>query len=315
MRFSPDPTELPKVPRPKTTVFTHTDDAGVTPSVSRAVADLWRAGILDGFSVIANGDGMAELREAALSAPERPLRLAVHLNLSEGQSSAPPARVPLLVDDRGHLRHSFGSLLSFWIGGSPARRRALVQQAAEEWRAQTARVTDGFAPRRLASLDGHIHVHALPFLFRVACEIALEFGVPGVRISREPLFLPPGRFFPPRSWWDNLPKHVVLRACSRLNEPTANAAGLSHPDRIVGILSSGRMSAADALAGVSAAERGGAKVIEVVFHAGRETGPPVSRWANRADLERSYRSVGRQFEAEESARLRETLIRRGYRSD
>ena len=92
-------------------IIYHSDDAGATPSITRRILDAWQCGLLDGFSIEANGESCADVTAAMGEHAARPCRVAVHLNVSEGPSAAPPEQVPLLVDVSPHvLKSMYGSL-------------------------------------------------------------------------------------------------------------------------------------------------------------------------------------------------------------
>src|SRR5580698_10405128 len=98
----------------------HTDDLAITRASSEGIIAAWRAGALDSFSVIANGDAAHWVREALAAEPDRAARVAVHFNLTEGPSSAGPG--PLLTDGNGRFRRGFGGLLAAALHPLPARR-------------------------------------------------------------------------------------------------------------------------------------------------------------------------------------------------
>jgi predicted glycoside hydrolase/deacetylase ChbG (UPF0249 family) len=260
-------------------VMVVSDDAGATAAMTDRILSAWQAGWLDGFSIITNGAACDRLSAALRADPARPARLAAHLNLSEGKPDAPLADVGMLVNDGGVLRHSFGSLLWTWLRSGPAVRRALVQQVETEWRAQIARAKALCAPRPITAVDGHIHVHMLPFLFPIALRLAEEAGVPEIRVSREPSFVSAragdlgARVLP------NVIKHVLLRALSVPAERRLRGSRVSS-GAIVGVLYSGLMSEAAAAAGIRAARRSGAPAVEVVFHVGRAAEAETGRWAH-----------------------------------
>ena len=76
----------------------HADDLGATPGVSRIILDAWKAGLIDGFSILANGLGVGLVREGLAIHAELDARISVHLNLSDGKSILPSEEVPGLVD-------------------------------------------------------------------------------------------------------------------------------------------------------------------------------------------------------------------------
>lgn len=295
-------------------VYLHGDDLAATESITRAMLDRWAAGCMDSFSVMANGEAAQATRKALGASPGRPARVVAHLNLSEGPSSASPDDVPLLVDDEGKLRHSFGSLAMLWMKSSAVRRETLLDQVEREWRAQIRVVIDMVAPRPVTGVDGHVHLHMLPFLFPVAARLAREFGMPEIRVSCEPFYLE-------RGWRDllglpmlaNLVKHLVLRWCSRRARKVVDKACLRAPDYVVGIMYTGFMTAGTAMAGVGAAQRRGAESIEVLFHVGRASEQERTRWGPRQEFAAFPCDSRRDREFAEIAVCHQRLCERGLR--
>ncbi|MFZ0677429.1 ChbG/HpnK family deacetylase [Candidatus Binatus sp.] len=277
----------------------HSDDMGATPQVTQRMLASWQAGVLSGFSVLANGAACDQMATVLATESARPARIACHLNLSEGPSSAPAEFVPMLVDAEGNLRHTFGSLIQTWI----ANRSALTRQVEIEWRAQIAALQQLIAPRGVAVVDGHMHVHMLPFLFPAAARITAEAGIPGIRITREPLFAADAKDLQKAFFAINLIKNSVLRVCSSLAIPAARRYGLVWPTQMIGILYTGHMNVAAALAGIDAARRKNAAEVEVVFHVGRAAEDERYRWKGRESMADFYCSPLRDSEHAEAAKL------------
>ena len=282
-------------------VILHSDDAGITSQSTRVVLEAWKAGHLDGFSIIANGDALKQISDALMIEPERKARIAVHLNLTEGRSSAPAVAVPLLVNSDGEMRHSFASLLGTIFSSHPSRRRELLRQIAIECAAQIVAVRSICGTRSVAVIDGHNHIHMLPGVFDVVAQTARDAGIPEIRISREPFFLEK----PCSDWlqpflWINMIKHFLLKILSLSGRRVARRFGLSSPDAIIGVLYSGRMSASRALRGMEAAA--GAAKVEIVFHVGRADPSEASRWKHSA-YSTFYLSKWRNIERAEVACL------------
>lgn len=288
-------------------IHIHSDDMGATKHVTERMLASWREGTLSGFSVLANG-AACDLMSAELRAnAERPARIACHLNLSEGPSAAPASSVPLLVDENGQLKHTFGSLIV-------ARLRygkTFVQQVAIEWQAQIAKAAALVAPRKLAAVDGHMHIHMLPFLFPTAARLAREQGIPEIRISREPLFLAARRDAFTAAYAINLVKNLTLGACSALATRSARRENLASPDQLVGVLYTGDMRLNRALSGLKAAEKRNAKSVEVMFHVGRAAESEHGRWEGRDFIAKFYFAQERDAEFVEASRLASTLNRDG----
>lgn len=265
-----------------TRIIRHSDDLGVTRQSTAQVLDAWRAGYLDGFSIIVNGDAVAQIPTGLSAAPDLPARIAVHFNLTEGYPSAAVKEVPMLVDASGQFRHSFGSLLGTVLFSSSGKRLEFLRQIACECSAQIAAARMLCGTRAITAIDGHIHIHMIPGVFAVVARAALNAHIPEIRISDEPFYLvDPWRDWRRLFWWINLVKHILLRVLSIRAHAFIRQTGLHAPDAVIGVLYTGRMSAARALSGIKAAV--GAAEIEVLFHIGRANSAEAGRWRNPAD--------------------------------
>lgn len=278
-------------------VILHTDDLAITRASSEGMIAAWRAGALDSFSLIANGDAAEWVRETLAAEPERPARLAVHLNLTEGPASA--GACPPLTDAEGRFCKNFGGLLLEACHPLPSRRRALVAAVEAECRAQIRAVRAMCGERPLPALDGHNHVHMLPGVLGAVARAAAAEGLSEMRISREPFHLAQSGDLLRVTWWINVVKHVLLRILALGSGARLRAAGLRAPDRLIGVLYTGEMTAARALAGVAAARRSGAERIEVVFHVGRAASTETGRWRGSTFYTEFHLSEARDREREE----------------
>ncbi len=146
-----------RIPPARTAAFTG-DDFGFASELNAAIERAHREGVL----------GRASLMVGAPAAADAVLR--AHRN--------PELRVGLHVVVCGGPEHQLRSALAifFW---PPARRRL-----AAEIRAQF----EAFAATGLCldHADGHRHMHLHPTVSRLVLAIGREFGLPAVRVPREP---------------------------------------------------------------------------------------------------------------------------------
>ncbi|MGB2592252.1 MAG: ChbG/HpnK family deacetylase [Candidatus Acidiferrum sp.] len=157
-------------------LIVNADDLGWTEGVNRGIAEAHRNGIVTSASLLANGPAFASGAELARATPG--LGVGVHLNLSEGEPSAPREKVGSLLNERGELDGRPESLLL-----RLARRNLALEEVEREWNAQIQRVRDAaIAPTHL---DGHRHVQMLPGLFEIALRLAKKHGIAAVRIAHE----------------------------------------------------------------------------------------------------------------------------------
>ena len=157
-------------------LIVNADDLGWTAGVNRGIAEAHRHGIVTSTSLLANGrafeDGVKTVRELP------GLGVGVHLNLSDGQPTAPANQVKSLLNEKGELAGGPENLL-LRLGTKGLDTR----EVEAEWDAQIGRVRD--AGIRPTHLDGHKHVQMLPGLFTIALRLAKRHNIEAVRVSHE----------------------------------------------------------------------------------------------------------------------------------
>jgi chitin disaccharide deacetylase len=248
----------------------HCDDIGLTPNVTQRILSAWREGLITSFSIIANGLEPSQVNDGLHKSSNIDARIAVHLNLSDGKAIS--AHHKQFVSETGYFNGSFFGLLIAWLKSSADDKASLLNAIEEEWRAQIQVVKGLIGPREVTVIDGHTHIHMLPFLFPIAARLAKEFGIPEIRVSDEifhlsstmkenisPVFV------------INILKHVVLRICSIKAKKVCQQYQLAYQQKILGILYSGNMTAAAASSGIERANKSGITSLEVLFHIGRAT--------------------------------------------
>lgn len=287
-------------------VYLHADDLGATPTVTNRLCESWDRGLLDSFSIFGNSDHLELIADRLAAQPERPARFSVHLTLTEGRPADPTIRAASLVDRDGCLNAEFAGLVQrlHW-DRSEGPRLALLAEVEREWRAQIENVLKVVSGRPVAALDGHLHVHMIPALFRLAVKLATEYGIPEVRNVREPFHVSQNlRECFSRRFFGNCVKREILTRFSRGNAIVAEDAGVGSPDRMLGVLYSGMMSRSNIASGIAASRRLGAKRIEVLVHIGRANHSELARWNGRLRHARFVLSPYRDVEFLELMELR-----------
>lgn len=289
----------------KKDIVIHSDDAGATESVTRSIISAWTSGVLDGFSILSNGQATDLITAALASNADRTVRLCAHLNLSEGGSMLPPSESFSLTNAEGNLKHTFFSLLIALLFSTKPTRKTILNQIESEWRVQIQAVRCIAGNRKINALDSHIHVHMLPWTFKIACKLANEFGIKEVRVSREPFFIKNVHDLFMPYYVVNVIKHVVLNTCSFFAVRFAKSFGVEYPAWIIGVLYSGHMTRARALCGIRRI-RDNSK-IELVFHVGQARNEERSRWGNKKNIADFYLSEQRSVELYEAGLVRNSF--------
>jgi hopanoid biosynthesis associated protein HpnK len=158
-------------------VIINADDFGLCSGVNRAIAQAHIEGVLRSATIMANMPGAQEAVEIAKA--NRSLGIGVHLNLSEGRPLSKNNGMDALLDGDGQFACSAFRLFALCLAGRRIRMAIRAELAAQiRW------VIDmGLRPTHL---DSHKHIHALPAVFRIVCELARDFGIGAVRWTFEP---------------------------------------------------------------------------------------------------------------------------------
>lgn len=139
------------------------DDFGLTDGVSSGIVRGLTEGIVTSTSCMvctpAACDRLTRWREALSG------RAGVHLQMTDGAPVTGPERsASLLNGDGGFPRFPYG------IGAFDPR------ELRREWEAQVQRfLRSGLTPTHI---DTHHHVHSIPAVFEVYCDVACAYGLP-----------------------------------------------------------------------------------------------------------------------------------------
>ncbi|HEY7878447.1 MAG TPA: ChbG/HpnK family deacetylase [Gemmatimonadaceae bacterium] len=167
--------------------------------MTRGIVAAHAAGVLSSTSMLANMPGFGDaVRAARRIAGDRSLGVGLHLNLVQGP---PLSYVPSLTDARTGRFHSLASLVVRALTGRVDPDDVRAECVAQIGALRSAGIA-------ITHLDSHMHVHALPHVWRPVAEIARETGIRAVRWPAESLRV--GPLSPARlcvktvvasSWW------------------------------------------------------------------------------------------------------------------
>lgn len=194
------------------TLIVNADDFGWSRSVNAGVIEAHRSGIVTSASILATGVAFADAAALALATPS--LDVGVHLSFYRGATVLPAERVPALVGPDGQFLGSWRRIIGRLLAGTFD-----LGQLEAELRAQIAAAkAAGIAPTHL---DGEKHLHLWPSVFDIVCALAVESGIPQVRVVREP---PGVRAI-----------QLGLGALSLRDARVAHRSGLVTPDATIGV--------------------------------------------------------------------------------
>ena len=215
---------------PARRLIVNADDFGRSQSINQAVIRAHQEGILTTASLMVNEPGCAE---AVAFARENPrLGVGLHLSLLCGRSALAPASIPGLVNVHGEFDdHPAAVGFRYFI------RPGLREQLRAEIRAQLLRFREtGLA---LDHVNGHLHLHLHPTVFRLLLAEAAEFGIQRLRLTRDPFWLN-ARLAPGR-WGYRLSHAVIYTVLSRRARAELRRRGIRHTARVFGLLQNARV--------------------------------------------------------------------------
>jgi hopanoid biosynthesis associated protein HpnK len=165
---------------PRRRLIVNADDFGRSPSINEAVIRAYREGILTSASLMMNEPAGAAAVALARENPK--LGIGLHLTLLCGHAALPREKIPGLINERGEF--SDNPVATGW---RYCMKRGLREQLRAEIRAQFNRFRDTGLP--LDHVNGHLHFHLHPTIFPMLLELAGEFGIRHMRLTREPFWL------------------------------------------------------------------------------------------------------------------------------
>lgn len=158
-------------------LLVNADDLGWSASVNRGIVDAHRRGLVTSASILAAGRSVEHAMESVRDLPE--LSLGVHLNFYRGWPVQPPAKVGSLLGEGDMFPGDWRTIVKRLATG-----RIVMGELESEFRAAIERVIGfGITP---AHLDSEKHLHMWPSVFDLTCSLAAEYGIPRVRVVREP---------------------------------------------------------------------------------------------------------------------------------
>jgi chitin disaccharide deacetylase len=164
----------------KRRLIVNADDFGRSRSINEAVIRAHREGILTSASLMMNEPDCDEAVELAKQNPK--LGVGLHLTLLYGHSALSPERIPGLVNAGGEFSEAPAtSGLRYFVN------RDLHEQLRSEIHEQFKRFAK--TGLELDHLNGHLHMHLHPVVFRILMEDWDKFPFKRARLTRDRFWL------------------------------------------------------------------------------------------------------------------------------
>ncbi len=157
-------------------LIVNADDFGLSSSVNDAVVRAHRDGILTSASLMVNEAGFGGAVKLAKDNPR--LGVGLHLTLLMGRSASPRVKIPGLVNSRGEFSNNpVVAGMSYFFNSN------LREQLRAEIHAQFEKFHD--AGLTLDHVNGHLHLHLHPVIFKILMEDLEKLGIRHLRLTRD----------------------------------------------------------------------------------------------------------------------------------
>jgi chitin disaccharide deacetylase len=206
-------------------LIVNADDFGRSRSINEAVIRAHREGILTSASLMVNEPDCVEA--VALAKQNSKLSVGLHLSLLCGRPALPPEQIPGLVNSRGEFSDN-----PLAVGWNYFFKRSLRDQLQAEIHAQFARFRATGLP--LDHVNGHLHMHLHPVVFKLLMEAAEQFGIRHLRLTRE-LFWMDVPLACGRRWYRAAHAAIYFVLAGRARA-TLRGKGIRHTQRVFGLL-------------------------------------------------------------------------------
>jgi hopanoid biosynthesis associated protein HpnK len=211
-------------------LIVNADDFGRSASINQAVIRAHREGILTTTSMMVNEPAF---EEAVALARENPaLGVGLHLTLLCGHSTLPPDAIPGLVNANGEFSHNPpGAGFRYFF------QRSLREPLRREIHAQFQKYRATRLP--LDHVNGHLHLHLHPTVFRILMSDATQLGIKRLRLTFDPfrlnLRVASGHLL------YRVLHAAIYHALSARARPVLAQRGIRHTDAVFGLLQNARV--------------------------------------------------------------------------
>ena len=232
-RLSPVPERSESGATPVLRLIVNADDFGRSQSINTAVVRAHREGILTTTSLMVNEPAFDEAVDLVKQNPK--LGVGLHLTLLCGHSALPQDKIPGLVNERGEFNDN-----PMATGFHYYFQRNLRAQLRAEIHAQFAKFRTTGLP--LDHVNGHLHLHLHPTVFRILMQDAEQLGVRRLRLTREPFWLDAHLVSGRRLY--RASQAAIFFVLSWLAQSSLRRQKIRHPQRVFGLLENDRVDEA-----------------------------------------------------------------------
>ena len=229
---------------------------------SRGILKSYQKGIVTSTSIRVNTAAYANSKQL-LKKELKNIGKGIHVDLTHG-----PFITQKLIKSSG--RYGFSFLEYLFKFALPSKK--LIRLVKNEVEAQIIKAEkDGI---KIDHINGHDHIHMIPSIFRIFCEVAQKHDIKWIRMVNEPLyFVDDIKLNAKIFFYGNFLKHFLLNIFSIVNKPIANKFGLKTADAFYGLTYSNNLNEEVIIKSLTNALHRGYGVVEMTSHPAQPSNP------------------------------------------
>jgi len=227
-------------------VILNADDFAKDKASSDLILKAFDFGVLKSASVMVNYSYFNELIKTGVF-DDKNISFGLHLNLNND----------------GDNDNNFSSVYKFITALIGSFNSKYLKKIEDEFRKQIEFALKHFKPTHI---DSHIHIHAIPNIFKIILKLASEYQIENIRMPREKIyFVWNKKYFCSLKYFLNLVKVFLLNFFCFLNKNEINKyPQIKTNDGFLGVLYSGMMDSSIILEGVKKIKNN--QKIEIAVH-------------------------------------------------
>jgi hopanoid biosynthesis associated protein HpnK len=233
-------------------VIVNADDFGLSKEVNAAVIRAFTEGVLTSCSLMVTGEAFDEA--VLLAKKHSGLGVGLHLVTVCGRSVLSPSQIPSLVDSKSQFASSprVAGLKYFFSRRARSELRQELSAQFEKFHATGL---------PFSHIDGHLHMHVHPVIFKAAVELGIRYNVKRMRVPHDDLSL--ALRFDPSATFKKLIHASIFGLLSGFMKGRLRAHGFLFSGRVYGLFQTGKMNEAYFLKALQALS---AQSNEIYFH-------------------------------------------------
>ena len=232
-------------------IIINADDFGYLPENNEAVMQGFLSGVITSASIMTNLHGFDDaINNTLKEIPD--IDLGFHFNITEGKSLT---NCNLLCDNNGYFNNLYIDLIL------KSNSKKFIEQIEQEFRVQIEKI---LKYHKITHMDSHMHIHAIPNIFKLFLKLAKEYDIQFIRTQKEIPYIILSKSLNLK-YPVNIIKNVLLNFYTIINNKELSNTEIKTNDYFIGVLYTGDMDESTIIQGLKKIKKNNS-ITEVIFH-------------------------------------------------